>query len=480
MRTASSRDGLAPMTRSTRARRTAEPSVWPWLGVGVEHAARDGAPAELGHELGGAGQHVGGRLDVAAALEAVGRVGVERQRARGATDGAGIPVGRLEEHARRGRGHLALGAAHHAADAHRVLGIAHHRHVRAEGALLAVEGLDPLARLRATHHHRVPGEGVEVEGVERLAQLPHDVVGHVDQVVDRAQADRAQPLGEPGRRRLHREPRDHPGAEARAEVGGLHVHRGEGGGVGLALGGEHAGEAEGRAGEGRDLARDPDHRERVRPVGRDLDVEDPVVEAQVGREVGAQRGLGGQYEDAAVVVAQAELLLRAQDALRDHAANPRRLHLPHPGQARARGREGRAQAGGRVGGAAHHLEVAPRQGDAHEPVVVAGRAHPEVALDGLDLAHHHAREAVDHRRDLLHPDARVGEPVGHRAGVEIRLDELLEPAVRDLHRPGRPPNCWRKRRSLSKKRRMSSISYLSSATRSIPIPKAQPVTSSGS
>jgi len=50
-----------------------------------------------------------------------------------------------------------------------------------------------------------------------------------------------------------------------------------------------------------------------------------------------------------------------------------------------------------------------------------------------------------------------------------------------LAKTARPhANCLRKRRSLSKKRRRSSMPYLSIAIRSIPIPNAQPVTSSGS
>ena len=41
-------------------------------------------------------------------------------------------------------------------------------------------------------------------------------------------------------------------------------------------------------------------------------------------------------------------------------------------------------------------------------------------------------------------------------------------------------NCLRNRKSFSKKRRMSSMPYLSMAIRSIPMPNAHPVTSSGS
>ncbi len=454
--------------------------VRPRLRVDVDHPPRDRAAAQLGHQLRRAPEHVGGRLDVAAALEPIRRVGREAERPRGPADGAGIPVGRLQQHPRGGARHLAVRAAHHPADADRALGVAHQRHVGVERPLLTVQGLGALARPRAPHHHRVLGQRVQIEGVQRLAQLPHDVVRHVDQVVDRAQAHRAEPLGEPGRRRLHGESGDHAGAEARAEVGRLHPHRGEAGRLHVGLGRDHAGEAEGCAGEGRDLARHAHHRQGIGAIGRDLDVEDPVVEPEVGGEVGAERRLGGQQEDAAVVVAQPQLLLRAEDAFGDHAADLGRLHRPQAGQPRAGRGEGSAEAGRDVGGAADHPELLAGHRHADESVHVAGRARAELALHRFDLAHHDARQSLDHRGDRLHPDAGVGEPVGHRARLEVRVDELLQPAIGDLHRPGRPANCCRKRRSLSKKSRMSSISYLSRAIRSMPMPKAQPVTSSGS
>ncbi len=83
----------------------------------------------------------------------------------------------------------------------------------------------------------------------------------------------------------------------------------------------------------------PDHRERVRPVRGDLDVEDRVVQTQVAHEVGAERRLRGQQQEPAVIVADAQLLLRAQDAFRDDAADLGRLHLAQarqPGARRAR------------------------------------------------------------------------------------------------------------------------------------------------
>ena len=104
------------------------------------------------------------------------------------------------------------------------------------------------------------------------------------------------------------------------------------------------------------------------------------------------------------------------------------------------------------------------------------RRHAEILLDGLDLADDHARQALDERLHGGDLDPRVDETVRDRGGRQVRLDEFTQPAVRDLH----AANCARKRMSFSKKSRMSSISYLSMATRSTPMPKAQPVTSSGS
>ena len=106
--------------------------------------------------------------------------------------------------------------------------------------------------------------------------------------------------------------------------------------------------------------------------------------------------------------------------------------------------------------------------------MVPGGRDAQVFLDRLDLADDHAREPLDERRDGGHLDAGVDQTVGDRGGREVRLDELEQPPVGDLHRV----NCSKKRMSFSKKRRMSSIPYFSMATRSTPMPKAQPVTCS--
>src|SRR5438876_8781713 len=49
----------------------------------------------------------------------------------------------------------------------------------------AVERDDLFARPRAPHHDRGPPQLRKIEGVERLVQLEQDVVGGIDDVVDR-------------------------------------------------------------------------------------------------------------------------------------------------------------------------------------------------------------------------------------------------------------------------------------------------------
>ena len=58
---------------------------------------------------------------------------------------------------------------------------------------------------------------VEVVGVQRLPALEHDVVGHVDDIADRPDADRLQPLAQPPGALAHLHARDHPRGEPRAK-----------------------------------------------------------------------------------------------------------------------------------------------------------------------------------------------------------------------------------------------------------------------
>ena len=119
--------------------------------------------------------------------------------------------------------------AHHAGKAHRALAvIGDDAHVRRERALLAVEGLDRLARARGAHHHVATplalGELAEVEGVQRLARQHHDVVRHVDDVVDGAHARRRDTAREPVGRGADLDAAHHARRVAAAELRGRDRH----------------------------------------------------------------------------------------------------------------------------------------------------------------------------------------------------------------------------------------------------------------
>jgi hypothetical protein len=72
-------------------------------------------------------------------------------------------------------------------------------------AELPVERPQLLAFARAPDHDAAIDEGVQVEGVQRAAEGQHHVVGHVDDVRDRAHARGLEPRAQPDRRGRHRD-----------------------------------------------------------------------------------------------------------------------------------------------------------------------------------------------------------------------------------------------------------------------------------
>ena len=112
--------------------------------------------------------------------------------------------------------------AHHAGQADGPVGVGDRQHVRARARnsrpLIAVR-VSP--RPGAADDQPVLGQAVEVVGVQRLAALEHHVVRDVDDVADRADADRLQPLPQPPWALAHAHSRDDPRREPGAKVGGF-------------------------------------------------------------------------------------------------------------------------------------------------------------------------------------------------------------------------------------------------------------------
>ncbi len=242
---------------------------------------------------------------------------------RGGADARAVPARRLEEDGAGVGDHAGVVAADDAGDRDDPGAGADHEVALDEGMVAAAEVDDPLTRLGAADHDlgaaaaADPGahEAVEVEGVERLPDLEHHEVGHVDDVVDRGEARGEEPPLHPPRRRGDSDVLDHPGHETGASLRVLDPdahpvldrgHRGERlrhPGARLVEGlGERRGE----------LAGEPDVAEAVGAVGGDLDLEHGVEVEHLGRRLTGPSAL--EEEQSVGVVAETELDRRAEEA----------------------------------------------------------------------------------------------------------------------------------------------------------------------
>ena len=292
-----------------------------------------------------------------------------------------------------------------------------------------------------------------------MAQLPQHVVGDVHHVADGPEPARAQAGGHPRRRRAHAQAADDAHGIARAEVGRLHAHARQPARRLARLAQRDLRRPQPRARERRQLARHAQDRQAIGPVGRDLDLEHALVQAEVRDEVGAERRAVHGEQAGLVLLAQPQLALGAQHAVRLHPAE-----LGHPDglaarQHRARRRECRPHADLRVRRAAHDGKPRPPGAHAYEqqPVAVA---LAELPLDRLDLADHHAPEVGRDRCDARHLQPRVDEPVGRVLRGQPHVDELAHPVVWNLHRARRTAggNGGRCRRTDAGRRRRTSAS----------------------
>jgi hypothetical protein len=261
------------------------------------------------------------------------------------------------------------------------------------------------------------------------------VVGHVDGQRDRAHAGQRQPPLQPGRRARRRVEAAHDAGDvAVAAVRRLDPHAGTV--RRRSWGRDEAGigqrQPEGRGG----LPGHPAHRQGVAPVRRHGDVQHLVTQLQELDDVGADRGVGRQHEDAVGVTAQAELGGRA-----DHPVGGVAVGLPGADRDAARQHgagqgEGHAVARREVRRAADDLVHPLGHLDVAEP---DGLLEPGQLLDVEHLADHHAGDVVADAVDLLDlepgADERPGDLVAR--GRQAR-DQCTEPGDGDAHL--RPPS----------------------------------------
>jgi hypothetical protein len=184
--------------------------------------------------------------------------------------------------------------------------------------------------------------------------------------------------------------------------------------------------------------------ERSPAVRRHLDVQHRVVQAEHLLHVRARLEALGQYQDALVQGRDAELVGRAQHAVRDHTADLARAErLRQERHGRAGAREGHQVSSSHVADADHDLlfprtRVHAREAELLAVRVVANLEHP---------SDDHSVEVLPRTLDRLDLGALVGEELCELVRRELRRAELAEPVQDDLH--ATPSNCSRNRTSPS-------------------------------
>ena len=174
---------------------------------------------DFADQFGGANQRADLSRAIDAAFEAVARLAAQTQSARGARDGHRFEVCALEQDSRGRVADFGVETAHHAGDCERLVGVGDQQVVRIERAGDVVER-DELARLAgAAHDDLALGDFRVIEGVQRLAEFEHDVVGRIDDVVERAHPAQFQPALEPRRRRTDLDSGHRERGVARAKIG---------------------------------------------------------------------------------------------------------------------------------------------------------------------------------------------------------------------------------------------------------------------
>ena len=271
-------------------------------------------------------------LDIRAAFEAIRRVGRETDPFAGTAHRDRVEIRRLQDDRPGRAADLRVGAAHHAGHRLCPCGVGDDQHLRLEPALHAVEGPDRFPGPRASHPDFGAGEPVEVERVHRVAELEHDVIGHVNHVVDRPDVGRLESRRQPARRwsDLDIHQRAHI-AGAQVSVFDRHPDR-----VPLvAIVRPQLWYPQVGAIHGADLARDAEHRQTVGAVGRDLEIEHGV-----GRFVLAGwAGLAGRVRRAGrpgldrpdLEPAHDQCVSQLSDVDRAAGADRQRDELPQPG-----------------------------------------------------------------------------------------------------------------------------------------------------
>lgn len=320
-------------------------------------------------------------------------IGVQAEFAAAAHDRGRFEICRLQKHIARGVGDARVQPAHQAGQCHRAICVGDGEEAVVQRDLTAIEQCQLLASTRAPHANR-PMQRIQVEGMHRLAELQHHVLGDIHQQRHRAHAAAAQALGHPhrcGRRRI--DAFDHTPAIARRLAAGIELDRERARRYrrhGSRIKGDDFAGAGSRHVEG-----DTAHAEAVGAVGGELDFDAGIGQTEILGQRLAHRRIVRQLEQARGVTVQAKLLGRAQHAIGRHTAQLGRLDRQLADLRTDQG-QWRDQASARIGRTADDLQqlALPRVDAAHLQAIGLRMAHRRD-----DPRHHHLAQRITQRRD---------------------------------------------------------------------------------
>ncbi len=364
---------------------------------------------------------------VDAALEAMAGIGMQAQLAATAHDRGGREVRRLQEHGGGVIGDTGVEAAHQASQRDRAIGVGDDQEAVVQRGIAAVQQFQRFAGTR-TAHADAALQGAQVEGVHRLAQLQHHVLGDIHQQRHRAHATATQALGHPQRSGRARVDALDDATDVTRRLGACGQCNGQfarphrrdrRGGERHHFTGARGGHVEGDAADA----------EAIGTVGGQLDLDAGVGQAEVLDQRLADRRIGRQLEQARGIAVQAQFLGRAQHAVGLHAAQLGRLDRQRA-DLRAHHGQRRKQARACVRRAADDLQVLalPRVDLADLQAIGFGMTF------GRDNARDHdVVQARAERGDLFHFQADGGQ---HRAELFARGrcgNVAAQPVFREFH-----------------------------------------------
>jgi hypothetical protein len=154
---------------------------------------------KLDHQLGRPGRGRTGEIRIDAFLPPIRAVGAEAETLGGPPNPCRLEVRGFQQDVGRGVGDLGVLATHDPGQRDRAVGVGDYQIGRVEVAVDAVQRSHLLTRARAAHDDLPVGELCQVEGVQRVAETDHHVVGDVDDAGDRPHAGSVQPRAQPER-----------------------------------------------------------------------------------------------------------------------------------------------------------------------------------------------------------------------------------------------------------------------------------------